>query len=300
MSGKKLPLAWILAGAGCLVVGGGAAVVTLGGIVWYSTTRGSSGSGAPDPGRRASSGKLTGTVRDERGKPINVPGAHVRIMVSGISERSGERVNYQPPVNASGAYSAPLVAGIYHPIQAFAELTFNGSSYRFELDPVQPNVSDRPSQPGIVQDFVWKLSGPHHRYRQNPNPKNHTHWYGGSVNVSLSGYRNDLRQPVQPPPVGTKYVFTFTPQGNRVDGAPAKVMTFERTWTSGGELDNGLLSDIPIAVYTMTGVEVGAGGQRPLIFETSYAKFEPQVKIDFPQSGIGSGPHVAILSFDRQ
>ena len=158
---------WILAGLGCLGMAGAAGMLALGGAVWYLSSRAES-SGAPDPARRASSGKLTGTVRDERGQPIQVPGARVRIMVSGISERSGERVNYQPPVDGSGRYSIPLVAGIYHPIRAEAEISFNGSTYNFELHPVQPNDSDRPAAPGIVQDFVWKLSGPHFRYLQNP------------------------------------------------------------------------------------------------------------------------------------
>lgn len=293
VTGKKL--GWILAGVGCLGAAGVAGTIVLGGVVWYVSSRDTSG--VPNPSRRASAGRLSGTIRDESGRPISVPGAKVVVSVSGIAERSAERVSYRPPVDASGAYSAPVVPGIYHPINAYVEVSFNGATYRRDLHPVQPNDADRPSGPGIVQDFVWKLSGPHFRYTQNPNPTNHTNWYGASVHVRLSGYRNDLKRPGQPPPVGTKYLFTLTPSTPRIDGSPAKTLTFERTWMANGELDNGLLYDIPIAVYALTGAQVGAG---PLVFETSYAKFETQMKIDFPASEVGLGPALHIVSFDRQ
>lgn len=296
--GNKWPIGWILAGVGCLGAAGVTGTVGLAGIVWYVNSGGSS-SGAPNPSRRASSGILSGTVRDESGKPIAIPGAKILISVTGISERSGERVSYRPPVNASGAYSAKVVPGLYHPINAEIEVSFNGATYLRDLHPVQANESDRPSGPGIIQDFVWKVSGAHFRYIQNPNPAAHTNWHGGSVHVRLSGYRNDLSRGVQPPPVGTRYVFTLTPVSKRIDGAPAKVMTFERTWASSRELDNGLLYDIPVAVYSLTGVQAGEGGG-PLVFETSYAKYEPQMKIDFPATDVGRDPALHIVAFDRQ
>ncbi len=246
-------------------------------------------------------GTLKGTIRDERGNPIAVPGVKYYVSISGVSEKSGERVSYNPPVKADGTYSATLVAGTYHSVSARIEITFNKSSYRFDLDPVQDNTADRESKDGIVQDFVWKLSGPHFRYAQNPNPSTFTNWYGGSVNVRLTGWRNDLNKGVEKPPVGTKYVFTFTPMSKLVDGSEGKVVTFERTYTDRGELDNGLLPSVPIGIYRFTGVEIAPGGaERGLIFETSYAKFEPQAVVDFPADEILHGPHVHQLSFDRQ
>lgn len=296
MAAPRVPLGWILAGAGCLAVGGTVGTLVVGGLVWYATTRGE-GSGAPDPNRKPRANKFTGTVRDERGQPIRLPGANVRVMIEGVAERSAERVSYQPPVDRSGHFQTQLVAGNYHPPRAQVEIAFGGQRFILELHPVQPNLSDRPSRPGILQDFVWKLTGERARYAGAADPKNHTHWYGASVHVSRSLYRNDLKRPTPALAAGTRFVFTLTPQGPRVDGSPAAVVRFERTWT-GSELDNGLLDDIPLAQYVLTGVQVGADGQRPLIFETSYAKFEPQAQIHFG-ANIGT-PNVLLLSFDAQ
>ncbi len=254
----------------------------------------------PGAGTVTRPGSLTGTIRDEQGRPIAAPGARCLIGVEGISEKSGEKVDYAPGVRPDGTYEARLVDGVYHPIRAVLEVAWNGSSYRFDLDPVQDDTADRDSKDGIVQDFVWRLSGPHFRYRQNPDPKSWTHWYGASVRLSPSGYRNDLSQPVTPPPDGTRYSFTLEPVGKRIDGAEARTLTFERTFT-GRDLDNPLLHDVPLAVYTLTGVELSADGQRhPLVFETSYAKFEPAPRVEFPMDEIVHGVHTPSFAFDRQ
>lgn len=255
---------------------------------------------APAASTAARPGYLTGMIRDEQGHPIGVAGARCMVGVEGVSEKSGEKVDYAPAVRPDGTYEARLVEGVYHPIRATVEVAWNRSSYRFELDPVQDDSADRDSKDGIVQDFVWRLTGPHFRYRQNPDPKNWTHWYGASVRVSPCGYREDLKQPVPEPPAGTRYTFRLEPLGKRIDGADARTLTFERT-AAGRDLDSPLLHDVPLAVYTLTGVELSADGQRhPLVFEVGYAKFELAPRVEFPMDEIVHGVHTPSFAFDRQ
>lgn len=287
--------AWILAGVGCLGLAGAAGTIAVGGAVWYLSTR--DAGGAPDPARQARGGRFAGTVLDERGQPIRAKGAHVRVMIGGVGARSAENISYQPPVDARGRFQVSLAEGNYHAPSAQVELPFAGHRFILELHPVQPNDVGGPSSAGIVRDFVWKLTGERARYQGAANPTNHTHWYGASIRVNRSMYRNDLKRATGPLAAGTRFVFTLTPQGPRVDGSAASVVRFERTWT-GSDLDNGLLNDIPLAQYVLTGVQVGADGQRPLVFETSYAKFEPQQAITFA-ANLGS-PQVPILSFDAR
>jgi hypothetical protein len=267
-----------------------------------SSHRSRGGGDAPAPiaaPATARPGYLTGSVLDERGQPIGERG-RVSVWVDGISAQSGETIHLSPPVRPDGTYEARLVDGIYHPVRASVEVTFEGSTYRFDLDPVQDDTSDRESGPGIVQDFVWKLTGPRAGYRANPDPSNHTHWYGCSARVRLTGWRDDLNRAVERPPEGTRYVFTLAPQGTLIDGSQARALTFERAYT-GGELDNGNLHDIPLGTYSMTGVEVAPdGARRPLVFQVEHARYEPTAKVAFPASEVLHGPHIPAFDFDRQ
>lgn len=258
---------------------------------------------APPPASadRARPGHLVGTILDARGSPIAAPAKAV-VSVAGIGLQSGQEVTYRPAVKPDGTYEARLTEGTYHPVQATVEVAFGGSTYHLELEPVQDNTADRDSAAGIVQDFVWKLTGPHVRYAANPDPKNHTHWYGCSIGLRPSLYRNDLKRPTERAPAGTRYVFTLEPTGPLADGSQARAVTFERAVTTPGELEHdGRLHDIPLGTYTLTGVEVAAdGARRPLVFETSYATFEPAARIVFPARGVGHTPDVPLLEFDRQ
>jgi hypothetical protein len=248
------------------------------------------------------SGYITGTVLDARGNPISIPGAQPTVNITGHSDKLGVKVVYNPLVNADGTYEAKVLDGTYQPLSGAVEVLFNQFNYRLELHPVQDNSAQRHSKDGIVQDFVWKLSGPRYRYLQNPDPTDPTHWYGGSVRVRLSSWRNDLNQAVVSPPAGTRYVFTLRPASQLFDGSDAQELKFERTWM-GSDLDNNLLHDIPLGIYKLTGTElVPAGTQRTVLFETSSAQFETEATVDFPYSETLDGPqvHVHQFDFDRQ
>jgi hypothetical protein len=252
------------------------------------------------PATTKAAGKIRGTIRDESGKAISVAGVKYHVTASGLATASSQEVSVSPAVKPDGTYEADLVDGLWR-AHAKIEVSWNNGTYNFELDPVQDNSADQPSKDGIVQDFVWKIRGPYYLYRQNPDPKNHTNWYGGSVRVSHSLYRNDKMAATTTPADGTKWQFTLTPTDPAlIDGSPAKEVKFERSWT-GDDLDNGLLNDIPLGIYKLTGTETAPGaGPVPLVFEVEYAKFVSEVKIDFPVDKISAGaPFVKILAFDK-
>lgn len=258
------------------------------------------GGGTTPPPTTKAPGKLRGTIRDESGKAISVPGVKYQIFASGLATMSAQEVNVSPAVKPDGTYEADLVDGLWR-VRATIEVSWNKGTYHFPLDPVQDNLVDQPSKDGIIQDFVWKLTGPAQLYRQNPDPTNFTNWYGGSVRVSKAIYRNDTSTAPPKPADGTKWEFTLTPMDpTLIDGSPAKEKKFERSWT-GDDLDNNLLNDIPLGIYKLTGIEMAPGsGPVPLVFEESYAKFVSEVKIDFPVDEIiGGGPFVKNLPFDK-
>ncbi len=241
---------------------------------------------------------LTGTIRDERGQVIKVAGAKFRVGADGVAEQSAEEVSYAPPVDANGNFQIKIVAGKFR-VRATIEVSWNGGTYTFDLHPVQDNTVDQDGATGVVQDFVWKLTGPIPLYSQNPDPKNSTNWYGGAVTVYPLTYREDLKAPATPDEAGTKYSFKLVPTGTLIDGSPAKELTFERSF-DGSRMDNQTLQDIPLAVYTLTGEEITPGGEKfPLVFGTAYAKVESAPVVDFPVDGIISGPFKAQLPFDR-
>jgi len=144
-----------------------------------------------------------------------------------------------------------------------------------------------------VQDFVWKLTGP----RPNGNGT-----YGPDVSVRYEGYDQAKVKPVPPPPAGTKYVLTLTPRGTLVDGRPAKPLIFERALT-GSRNDVEKISDIPVALYTASGVEVQPDGTKEavLLYDWGRKGYFPTVEIEFePASPTINGYTSSQITFMRQ
>ena len=157
----------------------------------------------------------------------------------------------------------------------------------FDLEAVGDDKSDRDSEKGIVQDYVWKLTGvrPGHEASQG----NFTNWYGASLNMQIQLSRNDLKKSVPAPPKGTKFEFTLTPAGNLIDGKPGKALTFTREMEL---LWNGNLADIPLGEYTVKGEEVAPDGSRKgLLMEVEFAKYGESAPVKFePGSSVGAWP----------
>jgi hypothetical protein len=233
-------------------------------------------------------GTIHGKVTGEDGKAISAAGATIMVSIDGVGAKSAERVNYNAGVKGDGTYSQKLADGSYH-AEATLELNWNGKVYHFRMHPVQNNRVDQESSAGITQDFVWKLTGA----RPNGNGT-----YGPNLGLLYEFYRNDLKKSVPPAPKGTKYVFTLTPKGARIDGGEAKAITFERT------LDKmEALKDIPVAVYTVMGTEVLPDGtKRPLVVRnpglTNYAE---SCEVTFgPGTVLLNGYENATVDFSRK
>ncbi len=252
-----------------------------------NTAASSSGGASPSAsaGANTSSGPkagyATGKILQQNGKPIDVPGAKITIDLNGVSSKGGEKVNYTPKVNADGSYEQKLADGAYRFNGAWMYVPFDGKQFRFDFEPVGDDKSDRDSDNGIVQDYVWKLTGV--RPGHESDPANFTNWYGVSVNMQFQSYRNDIKKSVSKPPAGTKCVFTLTPVGKLIDGTDGKPLTFEREFDpqlSG--LKNGNLENIPLGVYTVKGEEVRADGtKKPLLIQQAFAKFGESTEVHF-------------------
>ena len=233
-------------------------------------------------------GTIHGKVTGEDGKAISAAGATIMVSIDGVGAKSAERVNYNAGVKGDGTYSQKLADGSYH-AEATLELNWNGKVYHIRMHPVQNNRVDQESSAGITQDFVWKLTGA----RPNGNGT-----YGPNLGMLYESYRNELHKSVPPAPKGTKYVFTLTPKGARIDGGEAKVITFERT------LDKmEAQKDIPVAVYTVTGMEVLPDGtKRPLVVRNpGLTEYSESCEVTFaPGSVLLNGYENATVDFSRK
>jgi len=195
--------------------------------------------------------------------------------VSGV----GERVGFSPTVNADGTFRQKLPDGIYHMPYGWLTVPFEGKNYELWLEPTNP-TGDRESAGGIVQDFVWKLTGP--KPDVNADVNNHTHWYGISFTCRFSTYREDLKKAPTPLPEGTKLIFTLKPLSKLVDGSEAKTLTVERDWRPKDITPNDNLNDLPPANYEITGVaKLPDGSSKPILLmgKGDYPKFNPSAKI---------------------
>lgn len=235
--------------------------------------------GQPAPSATKASGHFRGRVLAPDGGPIRAPGAVVTVSVSAVTGR-GENVSFTPPVAADGTFDMTLIPGIYHAPYAELQLPVKGGkSFRIRLHPIPYDMKDTPSEQGLVRDFQWRLAGA--RPERDPDPSDFTRWYGGSVNMIFQTYREDTGKSVKLPPPGTKATFTLVPKGPLLDGSEAKTLTFERAYGTTG-LEQGNLPDIPVADYTLTGVETHADGtRRPLQIKKSYKEFVDALEISF-------------------
>jgi hypothetical protein len=235
---------------------------------------------AAAPANGAKPGYATGHVLGQEGKPITAQGAKISLAIYGISSKSGEKVSYNPKINADGSYEQKLVDGTYSFGGARIDVPFNGKHYVFDLYPVgEDDRSDRESEKGIVQNYTWKLTGL--RPGEDADESNFTKWYGGSVRMQFSFYREDTKKSVAKPPDGTKCVFTLKPEGKLIDGSEGKTLTFTRDFDpllSG--LKNGNMPDIPVGVYTVSGEEVLPDAtKKPLLIQQAYAKFGDSTRV---------------------
>lgn len=216
---------------------------------------------------------IAGRVTTADGKPITTPGATFNLSASGVAMKSGEKVSFSLAVKPDGTFKQKVPEGSYQVRYGKITVPYGGDSFTFDLEPQGTEYkNDRDSSDGIVQDFVWRVTGPTLMYKDSKlDPNNHTHWNGMNVGVRFATYREDLKGP--PPialPEGTKLTFTLTPVSGKkaIDGSELKVVTFERDWRPKDVTPNDDLNDFLPGEYTLTGVaKLPDGKSLPLVFQ---------------------------------
>lgn len=245
-------------------------------------------------GVRQERGFATGRVTLPDGSPLPASVEEVKIYINGISS-AGVNVGYQPIVRANGTYRQPLVAGDYRFSRGFVKVRHKDRTFEVPLEPVGDlHSKSRSAAGGIVQNFIWKATGPTPiAVALGPDPGNHTNWYGMRVGTSPGGWRIDYtddgslvnrgRAPREIPE-GTRVTLTLRPLTPAFDRRELTGVTLERTveWTS-------RFHDLPPADYELTGFAVlPSGARHTLVFRGSEENrlgfvASPRVNVEWDQ-----------------
>lgn len=175
-----------------------------------------------DDDRSPQAGFLTGTVKDQAGKPLE----GVRILVDhGIFFNA----NLSTYTDAQGKYKIKVPNGSWY---AFAThgVNYNGEAFSLYLHPENPAGF---GAEGGVRNFVWKLSG------TMPQPLSGT--YGGLVTIDhFPGVYMEE----------TEIDFVFTPIGPLIDGSTGTVIRRRAE-------DAYNIKDVPLGYYQLTATYQG-------------------------------------------
>lgn len=249
------------------------------------------GDGAAKPAK-VESNIISGRVTMGDGKPLRGDIKDVTVSIYGVSE-AAEKVNYSPAVKPDGTYRQKVAGGQYAFNTGRITVLYNNTEFTFPLEPVG-NLwnKNRDGEEGIVQDFVWKPTGPT-PYGQSSglNPTNATHWYGMSISLRADGWRNDTNKPPTTIPDDTKLTFTLKPTGKTIDDQTIETITVERTHAS-SSLQNPDINDVPIAPYELTGTATLPDGTvKPLLLQGpgDYPKYKPMLTIAPSKDGLLGG-----------
>lgn len=264
-------------------------LVGVGGCGESDAASASGGGEAPAAAKAAEPGYVTGRVTMADGSPLRGEIKDIAINIYGVSE-AAEKVSYGAAVKPDGTYRQKVAPGQYAFNPARITVLFNGQEFQFPLEPVG-NLwnKNRDAEEAIVQDFVWKVTGPT-PYGQSSglNPGNATHWYGMSVGLRADGYRNDLGKAPTPIPDTSKLTFQLKPLSKAIDGSDVKPITMERPFSNSNyaPLD---LNDLPPAEYELTGVAtLPDGSTKPLLLQGKgdYPGYKPVVKLTVEKDNI--------------
>lgn len=223
------------------------------------------GSGAPGGVGQSQPrpGYATGTILDERGRPIT--GGRLQAQLLGVSQ-AGEKIANDLPVDAAGRYQGKIPEGNYS-VVARIYIAFGGQQFVFDLDPVGGKGPDQAARSGVVRDFRWKLAGL--RPERSASETTPFSRYGFRVQFSSS----DNCSPINPAsncklPDDLRATVTFTPTGALIDGSQGQPVTIAAT---GAQLNRGFTADqdLPLANYRITIATVTGSATRPLLISAS-------------------------------
>jgi len=245
-------------------------------------------------------GTISGIITDSRGKPIK--GGRATVTLAGKTLAGGERAGYTVTADENGAYSADVPDGIYR-IWAELRVEFNGRTFKLPLHPADGKDSDAPhnSKPGVVKNFVWKLTGP------VPGKEPGSYWsnYGQSVFVfdAETSLANPEKKLAKKYP-GATVVVKMIPKGSLADGSQGQALMFKMPVeaTQFGT-DQARLWDIPLADYMVFAVLTTKDGkEKPLQISTAarawvqreQTAFGNETLVDFAWSENSANPQVEV------
>jgi hypothetical protein len=233
---------------------------------------------------RQEAGFASGRITMPDGSPLPPAVERVSISISGVSA-AGVNVSYAPMVRADGTYRQQLVPGAYRfggvwrGLSGSVTVRHQGRTFELPLEPVGTDYStSRDAADGIVQNFVWKPTGPTPSGLQDGlDPGSHTHWFGMRIGTQVGGWLADFHptdhftRGLRPSPIpdGTQVTLRLRPLTPSIDGRALRDTTIVRDIARMGP--NGAPSygqitttfhDLPPADYELTGFATLPSGNR--------------------------------------
>jgi len=251
-------------------------------------------------GTQSESGFATGRVTLPDGKPLGGDIKDISISISGVSE-AAERVSYTPIVKPDGTYRQKLAGGQYQFNPSKIKVNFGNHQFDFPLEPVGNNsTKNQDAADGIEQDFVWKVTGPTpYGQSQGLDPNNATHWYGMSVGLRASGYRDDIKAAPTPIPDDTVLVFQLKPTSKSIDEQELQPITVKRKFRN-DSLSNVDINDVPPANYELSGTaELPDGSKKPILLQgkDEYPSYKESISVRLEKDNLLGGMWKHPLSF---
>lgn len=231
----------------------------------------------------AIAGSVTGTVLDEKGKPVPNALVWVQPALTGFST-SGNLVKVR--TDAQGRYRAESLLNMPYVVKAWRTLTFDGRSYCQRLG--MPNVADYDSfvpKGTTVRNFKAQFGGLIGDELSNAGS------FGGDVRAMH--FFDDTSDILD----AREIVVTFTPLA-LADGRKGKAFT--RTFTPTSDM----MRDIPLGRYTVTAVAfMPSGAKRPVKLSMNDAPYASSATLTFKPTGTcdsGNGLERAFLYYSGQ
>ena len=253
-------------------------------------------SDAPPNAAAAEAGYFTGRITMRDGSPITLPGVTYKIKIAGVTA-VGESNNLYPPISPDGTFRLKLPKGLFYPSSGTITFPFEGKNYLVDFVPVNPVPGTRDGADGIMQNFIWQISGPKPG-TLNPDIRNKEDWFGITMSVGFVPYGDDTQQSPTPMTEGTRLVFTFTPSTKLFDGSEAKPVTVERKWSESPSFSIDAINDLPPANYAISGVAILPEGiTKTLKLKESYNVFKPTITLTLAPYHSGSGVFMPDLYF---
>lgn len=223
---------------------------------------GSAGSG-PQPG------VVSGKVTDSQGNPLGDVDVSVKELNGAFSQdtKTDDQGNYRMKVD-DGNYS----------VDAVVNTEYNGQYYRLPLYPKDgDNSTEEPVSEGIVEDFVWKISGL--EAGEDPNSEDGLDYYGGFIQKIIVPQVGSEGIPDLSYLTGSTLRLTLTPDGPLMDGSQGKTLSGE--CTIGDNISIGEVGcamwDIPLGVYTATAEVTSPDGATQALdvgFDAGWSSYE--------------------------